>query len=244
MAILPSREDLNEHLGTGFVFFKPKDVVSGDFYWLHQLENAVLFAAADCTGHGVPGAMVSVVCSNSLNRSVKEFGLSNPAQILDKSRELVIETFARSGKDVKDGMDISLVAMHKLIDCEGKKKKVKVEFSGANNPLWIVRNSATEVEEIKGDKQPVSLYFSMTDFTSNEIILEEGDSIYLFTDGYADQFGGEKGKKFKYAPFKEFLLSIQEKSMDEQKNLIEEKFYSWKGDFEQVDDICIIGVRI
>lgn len=244
LAILPSREDLNEHLGNGFVLFKPKDVVSGDFYWLHQLENTILFAAADCTGHGVPGAMVSVVCSNSLNRSVKEFGLSNPGQILDKTRDLVIETFARSGKDVKDGMDISLVSMHNIVDCEGKQKKVKIEFSGANNPLWIVRKNSLEVEDVKGDKQPVSLSYNMTDFTSKEIILQEGDTIYLFTDGYADQFGGEKGKKFKYAPFKDFLISIQEKSMDDQKMLIEEKFYNWKGDFEQVDDVCIIGVRI
>lgn len=251
LAILPSPESLRQHLKDGFVLFLPKDVVSGDFYWMQKINDMVLFAAADCTGHGVPGAMVSVVCSNALNRTVKEFGITGPAAILNKTRELVIETFARSGKDVKDGMDIALCSL----------QEDRLIFAGANNPLWVIRKKelipddlidqrGTEINEqfglidFKSNKQPVGLYEDMNPFIQTAITLYPGDSIYIFTDGFADQFGGAKNKKLMYKPFKKLLLSLQDLEMNDQKEKLQEFFLSWKGTNEQVDDICIIGVRI
>ncbi|MFT7611863.1 MAG: serine phosphatase RsbU (regulator of sigma subunit), partial [Parvicellaceae bacterium] len=232
LAILPPHTMLDNHLRNGFVLFKPKDVVSGDFYWMEVVGNKVIYAAADCTGHGVPGAMVSVVCNNALNRTVREFGITQPAQILNKTRELVIETFQRSEQDVKDGMDIAICSL------EGNKLK----YAGANNPLWIIRNGA--IIETKANKQPIGQFDNPEPYTTHNFDLEPGDSIYIFSDGYVDQFGGEKGKKFKSKAFKELLLSIQDKSMEEQNTIIDEVFETWKGKFEQIDDVCIIGVRI
>jgi serine phosphatase RsbU (regulator of sigma subunit) len=195
--------------------------------------------------------MVSVVCSNALNRSVKEFGLTSPAEILDKTRSLVIETFARSGEDIKDGMDIALCAI----------QEDKLIFAGANNPLWIVRSTKALTKEqfdargtviidslawieYKGTKQPVGLYAGMKPFEEQELLLTKGDSIYIFTDGFADQFGGEKGKKLKYKPFKEQLIQINKLEMNIQKETVESTFIEWKGGYEQVDDVCVIGIRI
>lgn len=252
-AILPSFTTINSYLDN-FIVFQPKDVVSGDFYWFENKKidgkDISMIASADCTGHGVPGAMVSVVCSSALNRAVNEFGLTEPSKILDKTREIVIKTFSKSGANVKDGMDIALCI---FIDN-------KVIFSGANNPLWIVRdtvlitpeqldNKTTLVNpektliEIKGDKQPIGIDEQMKPFTQSEIELYEGDLIYFFTDGFADQFGGNKGKKFKYRPFKQLLLDISNKSMSAQKELIEQNFNNWKGELDQIDDVCIIGVK-
>lgn len=254
-AILPPVEDLNTHLGDGFVLFLPKHIVSGDFYWMQPVSDGVCFAAADCTGHGVPGAMVSVVCSNALNRSVKEFGLTTTSDIMDKTRELVIETFARSGKSVKDGMDIALCKIYK----EGGS--TQLYYTGANNPLWIVKDTSklTEEEkaqrgtviegekaliEIKADKQPVGLSDHSSAFTEHMIPLSQGDTIYIFSDGYADQFGGPKSKKLMYKPFKKLLLQHTASPMDDQKEVLNSFLTEWRGDNEQVDDICIIGVRI
>ena len=231
-AILPPARIVKEYLEESFILYKPKDVVAGDFYWMEVNDGTVLFAAADCTGHGVPGAMVSVVCNNAMNRAVREFGLRHPASILDKVTDLVIEQFEKSEEEVRDGMDIALCSLN-----EGK-----LEFSGANNPVWIIRNG--EVLETKGTKQPVGKHDRRRTFDNHLINLEVGDSIYIFTDGYVDQFGGEKGKKFKSKAFKELLLSIQSKSMAEQKNVIEQNFESWRGELEQVDDVCVIGVRV
>ena len=250
-AILPALSEVNNYLKKNFILFKPKDVVSGDFYWFEQIGDWSYIAAADCTGHGVPGAMVSVVCSNALNRSVNEFNITEPSKILDKTRELVIETFAKSGEEVKDGMDIALCAFN----------GTKVIFAGANNPLWIVRETkllteeqketkSTVIEddlaliEYKANKQPVGLYAGMKPFEQKEIQLFKNDHLYFFTDGFADQFGGEKGKKFKYKPFKKLLMSLKSKSMTEQQQIIEETFNNWKADLEQIDDVCIIGVSI
>jgi len=232
-AILPPPALLNENLKDHFVFYKPKDVVAGDFYWLESISDSkTLFAAADCTGHGVPGAMVSVVCHNALNRSVREFGLKEPGKILDKTKEIVVEEFMKAEEDVKDGMDICLCSLdgHTL------------QFSGANNNLWIIRDG--EIIEYKGDKQPVGKYALNKPFTTYEISLQAGDSFYIFTDGYVDQFGGEKGKKFKPKNLKNLILSIQNKPIKEQEHLLDEAFENWKGQLEQVDDVCIIGVRV
>lgn len=250
-AILPSKEDMNTELKDGFVLFQPKDVVSGDFYWMYSKGNGVVyFAAADCTGHGVPGAMVSVVCSNALDRAVKEYDLIETGEILDKVTDLVIERFDKSGENVKDGMDIALCA----IDFE----KNTLQYSGANNPLWILKEKAENevvearevanethiLKEYKATKQPVGNFPLREKFATLNVPINKGDVVYVFTDGFADQFGGIRGKKFKYKPFKKLILDNQNASMESQKEVIQNAFSAWKGDLEQIDDVCIIGVRI
>ena len=238
-AILPSNSFVKEYLKESFILYKPKDVVAGDFYWMEPVaetgskkEPLVLFAAADCTGHGVPGAMVSVVCNNALNRSVREHGLIDPGEILTKTREIVIQEFEKSEEEVKDGMDIALCSL------EG----MKLQYAGAHNPLWIIRNG--ELIETKANKQPIGQFDNPEPYTTHSFDLEIGDSLYLFSDGYVDQFGGEKGKKFKTNAFRELLLSIQSKSMEEQKIIINDSFETWKGTLEQIDDVCVIGVKV
>jgi len=238
-AILPPSKLVKEYLTNSFILYKPKDIVAGDFYWMEHREEKVLFAAADCTGHGVPGAMVSVVCNNGLNRSVREHGLTDPGEILDKTREIIIEEFEKSDEDVKDGMDIALCSL------EGTTLK----YAGANIPLWIIRTSPDgrqdgEIIETKANKQPIGKFDKQTPYTTHTFTLLEGDTVYIFSDGYVDQFGGEKEKKFKAKAFKTLLLSIQEMSLENQKSKIDNVFEAWKGDLEQIDDVCVIGVRI
>ncbi|MCB9195881.1 MAG: tetratricopeptide repeat protein [Flavobacteriales bacterium] len=237
-AILPEMAELNKELKNGFVLFKPKDVVSGDFYWMQPTDKGVLFAVADCTGHGVPGAMVSVVCSNALNRSVKEFNLTEPSDILNKTKELVIETFEGSSAEIKDGMDIALCRI------QFTETGAHLVFAGANNPLWILREKGVDIEEIKGSKQPIGKYETDHPFEQYACTLGTGDSLYIFSDGYADQFGGEKGKKFKYKTLKDILVGMNQTPMDDQKLELLRIFDHWKGDFEQVDDVTLIGLRI
>jgi serine phosphatase RsbU (regulator of sigma subunit) len=232
-AILPTDRSINTNFDQNFVLYLPKDIVAGDFYWMEKIGNKVLLAAADCTGHGVPGALVSVVCHNALNRAVREFGIEQPAQILDKVTDLVIETFDQGVEEVKDGMDICL--------CSFDFENNKVEYAGANNSLYRVHES--ELIEIKATKQPVGKYTNRKVFENVEIEGVKGDMFFLFTDGYADQFGGEKGKKMKYKPFKRLLVTNHKKSMIAQKELLQDAFDKWKGDHEQIDDVCVIGVR-
>jgi len=233
-AILPSTKLVKEYLQQSFILYKPKDIVAGDFYWMEHKEGKVLFAAADCTGHGVPGAMVSVVCNNALNRSVREYGLSDPGKILDKTREIVINEFEKSEEDVKDGMDIALCSL------EGNK----LSYAGAHNALWIIRNGSNKIEETKANKQPIGKFDLTTPYTTHSFELEKGDSVYIFSDGYVDQFGGPKGKKFKAKAFRELLLSIQDTPMEEHSFLIDKAFEKWRGNIEQIDDVCVIGIRI
>ena len=233
-AILPPAKVVKEYLQDSFIFYRPKDIVAGDFYWMESIGNKTLFAAADCTGHGVPGAMVSVVCNNGLNRSVREFGLTDPGKILDKTRELVVQEFEKSEEDVKDGMDIALCCLQDNI----------LEYSGAHNPLWIIRKGAQEIEEIKADKQPVGKFDNIKPYTTHRIKLNKGDSFYIFSDGFQDQFGGEKGKKFKTVNFKKLLISFQGESMEKQLAMINDCFEKWKGNIEQLDDVCVFGVTI
>jgi len=263
-AILPPLKLIKETLPESFVVYLPKDIVAGDFYWMECLSavhssqftvnseqstdnsKLILFAAADCTGHGVPGAMVSVVCNNGLNRSVREHHIMDPGKILEKTREIIVSEFEKSDEIVKDGMDISLCAL----DFSSNKKLLK--WAGANNPLWIIRPirhcgldpESHELIELKPTKQHLGKVDNPIPFVTQEFELQKGDTFYLFTDGFKDQFGGEKGKKFKSANFKKLLLSIQNLSMDEQKQFIYQTFMDWKGSLEQIDDVCIIGVRI
>ena len=233
-AILPQDKLMRSKLRDSFVLYLPKDIVAGDFYWLEQKNEKVLFAVADCTGHGVPGAMISVVCNNSLNRSVHEYNLTQPSLILDKAREIVSTEFEKSEDDVKDGMDIALCSL----------QNNTLDYAGANNPLWIIRKDATEIEIIKGDSQPIGKLDNPNLFTNHTIELNPGDTFYLFSDGYIDQFGGIKGKKYKAVKLRPFLLSIQNYSIEKQKELLHEEFKTWKGTIEQIDDVCFIGIRV
>ncbi|MBK7817436.1 MAG: SpoIIE family protein phosphatase [Sphingobacteriaceae bacterium] len=234
-AILAREEEIKHHLKNSFLFYRPKDIIAGDFYFFEVTDTYIFYAAADCTGHGVPGALMSVVCSNSLSRSVKEFGLVKPGEILDKTRELVVETLRKSGEEVKDGMDISLL-------CISRNNLSNIQWSGANNPLWYINNN--NLVEIKADKQPIGLADNKKPFTSHSLNLSKDDVLFLFTDGYADQFGGPKAKKFKYKQFQELLLANSSKSMNEQLDILTHSFEKWKGSLEQVDDVCVVGIRI
>ena len=259
-AILPPTKLVKPYLNDSFIIFLPKDVVAGDFYWMEPKQESILFAVADCTGHGVPGAIVSVVCNNGLNRAVREFNLEKPSEILDKTRELVEKEFEKSEDEVNDGMDIALVSI-----CYSKEDKTIVEYAGANNPLWVIRKGKFELNdetnfivhenetseyrllEVKADKQPIGKYSDSKPYRNNKLNLQKGDVIYLFSDGFADQFGGEtseNGKKFKPQSFRDLLFSIQDMSMPKQKEKVLKSFENWKGELEQVDDVCVIEVRL
>lgn len=237
-AILPSEEDFHQTLKDAFILYLPKDIVAGDFYWMEKVNDLVLLAVADCTGHGVPGALVSVVCHNALNRCIHEYKLIEPAEILNRTRDLVIHEFQKSKEEVRDGMDISLC----LIDFNNNRLK----WAGANNPLWFIRNR--QLQEWKADKQPIGSYSHKKEFTQHEMKLEKGDMIYLFSDGFSDQFGGSdeliQAKKFKSTRLKHLLMEIHEETPNEQKRLLQNAHRQWKGNLEQVDDICVIGLKI
>ena len=233
-AILPPDEYVRKNLPESFILYKPKDIVAGDFYWMEVKDDILFIAAADCTGHGVPGAMVSIVCSNALNRTIKEFGLRSTGAILDKVTELVTETFEKSDKDVKDGMDISLLAIN--------RKTKEIQWSGANNPLWYI--SQGELKSITANKQPIGKHDHRVPFTTHRVETESGTILYLFTDGFADQFGGPKGKKFKYKQLEEKLLAIHDQPMQSQRDSLDQTLQTWKGKLEQVDDVCILGIKL
>lgn len=233
-AMLPTDSYLKSTLNEYFLFYKPKDIVAGDFYWVEKRNDTVFIAVADCTGHGIPGAIISVICSNALNRTILEFGLTDPAQILSKTRDLVLETFSRSNKDVKDGMDISLLSIN------ASTKAIK--WSGANIPLCYI--SEGKLIEIKADKQPIGKVENPKPFSTHSIPYKKGDVFYLFSDGYADQFGGPNGKKFKTKLLKSMLLTNVNLSVSEQYNKVVATHNQWRGEQEQVDDICLIGVKI
>lgn len=235
-AILPPDSLIHEKLPESFVLYLPKDIVAGDFYWLEDVNDRIYFAAADCTGHGVPGAMVSVMCHNALNRCVRELKLTCPGKILDQTKAFIKEEFAQSESKIKDGMDISL--------CVWNPTERKLTWAGANNPLWIKRTNSVELEIIKPDKQPIANYIIDEPFTAHHFDISKGDIVYLFSDGFPDQFGGERGKKFKVGALKKLLLSIAHLPMDEQKSALEKAFQNWKGSLEQIDDVCFMGVRM
>ncbi len=237
-AILPPNEKIKTMFPESFVLFLPKDIVSGDFYWCGQWGPHVLIAAVDCTGHGVPGAFLSIVGSNLLNQNVNELGLTKPSVILNSLNKGLSKIIHQNNKKdaVKDGMDISL--------CSINYQTKKLEYAGAYNPLWLIRDM--KFIEIKADKVPIGASFdnNVHTFTNHEIDLLPGDTFYLFSDGFADQFGGHDGKKFKYKQLQNLLLSIQSNTLEEQKEILHEKIDAWKGNLEQVDDILLLGVRI
>ncbi|MGZ6540052.1 MAG: tetratricopeptide repeat protein, partial [Bacteroidia bacterium] len=237
-AILPTNDFISGLFPQSFVLYKPKDIVSGDFYWFERWGDKKLFAAVDCTGHGVPGAFMSIVGFNQLNQAVNESGLSRPNLILNALNKGITKALKQTleGSTVKDGMDIAL--------CAFDQTKNILEYSGAYNSLWYIRNNS--LTEIKADKKPIGVFLGeeLKPFTNHEIQLEKGDTVYIFTDGFADQFGGPKGKKFKYKPLQQLLLDNQHLSMQEQRDLLDFTIEKWKGTLEQVDDILIIGIKV
>lgn len=231
---------LNSHISKiipeYFIFFKPRDIVSGDFYWFQITENGLIAAVMDCTGHGVPGAMMSMMGITLLNEIVRNKQVIWPDQILNHLRDKIIESLGQRGivEEVGDGMDGSVILL-------GMRNK-KLQFSGANSSLYLLRNN--EVIRIRGDKMPISFYGIMKDFTMQELLLESGDMLYLFTDGYVDQFGGKKEKKFNYNAFGELLIKIHNKNASEQEKVLTRVFDEWKGDLDQLDDVTVLGIRI
>ncbi|MBL7917707.1 MAG: SpoIIE family protein phosphatase [Bacteroidia bacterium] len=233
-ALLPKPDEINKHLSDSFVFYKPKDIVSGDFYWFEKQKEKILIAVADCTGHGVPGAMLSVLCTNYLNKVVSELNITTPSLILDKVNALMKEQFTKNKEDVGDGMDISLCCIDTI--------KNTIEYAGAHNPFYLIRNSAVTI--IKGDKQPIGKSFKTKPFTNHVLETKKGDCIFLFSDGYPDQFGGPRGKKFTYKQLQQSFLEYHHLPMDEQHLMYFSLFNDWKGKLQQVDDVCIIGIRL
>jgi len=236
-AILPSNEDISKHVKDFLILFRPKDIVSGDFYWFSEKNGKAILAAADCTGHGVPGALMSMIGSSLLNEVVNEKGITKPSDILEALREGVIKSLNQSGEsgEQKDGMDIALLALD--------PNSNTLEFAGAYNPLVQVRNG--EIIEVKADRQPIGIFHDYKDrpFVNHQVEVLPGDVVYIFTDGYVDQFGGPNGKKFKGSRFKSLLLSIQDKTMTEQREILNTSIEEWMGEEEQIDDILVIGIK-
>ncbi len=237
-AFLPSEKSISEHLKNAFILYKPKDIVSGDFYWIERKGNKILFAVVDCTGHGVPGAFMSIIGFNGLNQIVNEYNYTKPADILTHLNKSISNTLKQHVEDskIRDGMDVAICS----IDLDNNK----LEFAGAFSPLFILRNN--EVLKFKGDKHPIGNFVGVEEyeFTNNEIDLLPEDKIYIFSDGFVDQFGGPNGKKLKYNYFRQLLLDNHKKPMPEQKEKINEFFEAWRTGFEQIDDVCIIGVAV
>jgi len=253
-AVLPSPNYLNNLFSDYFTIYKPKDIIGGDFYWAREIEGHRVFIVADCTGHGVPGALMSMLGVTLLNEQFRTFGIRHPGVILGHLRNKVKEILFQDGSsnDQKDGMDMAIA----IIDPDGKV----LQYAGANMPLFLVRekkqaaqtkgdlhvsqeNDDYHLYKIKSDKQPLGVHWEERDFTSHTIRLQERDSLYIFSDGYVDQYGGKKRKKFKSRKLMRLLLSLQDASMDMQKKLLEDAFERWRGSHEQIDDVCAFGLR-
>ncbi len=240
-AILPTVEHISESLPDSFIFFKPRDIVSGDFYWYADLEeeNMLVLAAVDCTGHGIPGALMSMIGSSVMNDIINHRGVRDPGEILDQMDAGIGRAFQKSklrGVESKDGMDVAL--------CVVDIKNQTLRFAGAFRPLFRIHKG--QLHEYKGNRFPIGggTAYDKSAFTTHEIKIEKGDFFYIFSDGYPDQFGGRKGKKFMNRRFKELLLDINALEVHEQVEKLEEKLDKWKGDLEQVDDVLIIGFGI
>ncbi len=234
-AILPGEDFAKKIFLNSFIYYQPKDIVSGDFYWCGEKNNLKFFAVADCTGHGVPGALMSMLGGTFLNEIIITRGIKEPNIILDELKRSIVTSLNKNNEmNQTDGMDISLIVLDPA--------KNEMVYAGANNSIYIIRNN--ELIELKPNKQPVGLYYKdITPFTSQKFALQTNDTIYLFTDGFADQFGGAKGKKYKYSTFKSLLLKINGLSMGDQKNEIHNEAVVWKGDVEQTDDVLIVGIK-
>ncbi|MEI6050008.1 MAG: SpoIIE family protein phosphatase [Bacteroidota bacterium] len=251
-SVLPKAEQMELYLGEHFILFRPAEIISGDFYWVSEIGNKTVIVAADCTGHGVPGAFMSMLGITLLNEIVNKDGVSNPGVILDRLRKAVTDSLKQKGDrwEQKDGMDIAL--------CTIDRENMKLQFAGAINSLYLIRNSGMEnigkihnestgnnrIIEIKGDPMPIGIVDDMDNFVCHEIDILKDDSYYLFTDGFPDQFGGSSHKKFSYKHFREQLIKTKTKTMPDQKLLMEKVLNDWIGSNNQTDDILVIGFRI
>ncbi len=229
-----SRYKFPEH----FIFYRPKDIVGGDFYWMLEKEEYLYMAAADCTGHGVPGGFLTMLGSSFLNEINSTVEMLEPAEILNLLRDKVVKELSQTGRfgESNDGMDISLIRLN--------LSKMELEWAGANNPLFIVRDG--ELEAIKGDREPIGYTKNPTPFKNHKIEIQKGDLIYLFSDGYPDQFGGPKNKKFGYRQLKELLVEVSDRSIDDQRTILTNRFDEWlqQGTDKQIDDVCLLGIKI
>jgi serine phosphatase RsbU (regulator of sigma subunit) len=255
-SILPEKEILAKFISEFFVLYKPKDKVSGDFYWWNQINGQTIITVADCTGHGVPGAFMSMLGVSFLREILQKEHITYPGIILKKLRKEIIKTLKQKDEigGQKDGMDMSIISINHETNV--------LQYAGANNPLYIVKSGKLKVEseaiklyeldeyfnfklyEVKPNKMPISIYYKMDDFDTHEIQLEKGDQLYLFSDGYVDQFGGAKGRKFKSKAFKKLLLENADNPMQEQKEILNHTIENWKGDIEQIDDVTVMGIKI
>lgn len=236
-AILPPGDYLHKIIPDHFILYKPRDIVSGDFYWITHKDGKIVVAAVDCTGHGVPGAFMSMLGFAFLNEIVNKEKELQANEILNQLRDSVKKSLHQTGKEgeAKDGMDIALCIIDPV--------NLKLQYAGAYNPLFLIRNK--EFITIKADRMPIGIHIiEKESFTNHETDIQKGDTIYIFTDGYVDQFGGPYKQKYKRTPFKELLEENQEKSMAEQKKILENSFDEWKGEFEQIDDVLVIGIKI
>ncbi|MBA2612303.1 MAG: SpoIIE family protein phosphatase [Bacteroidetes bacterium] len=241
-SLIPLEGHFNSHFKDSFVLFKPKDIVSGDFYWIYEKNNVVFYATGDCTGHGVPGGFMTMLGLSFLDEIVEVKGIKTPSEILNMMRDKIVSTLKQHGNfgESKDGMDITI--------CCFDKNKKELQYASANNALYIVKaqqeGHGQELQIYKADKQPCGFYHVYKPFTNNVIKLEEGDCIYTFSDGFPDQFGGPNFKKYMHRQFKEVLLQNCHLNFTEQKNLLNSSFETWRGKQDQVDDVLVIGVKV
>ena len=236
-AILPPDKHLSDHLSDHFLLFKPRDIVSGDFYWTLEKNGKLMVAVADCTGHGVPGAFLSMLGIASMNEIVNRSKELKPDKILEQLREILIKSLHQTGTrgEAQDGIEIAL--------CVIDLKKNTLEYSGANRPLYIIRDGAVQI--IRPDRMPIGIYEQETvPFTFHALELKKGDRLYLFSDGYVDQLGGPLRKTFRVKKFRKLLVGMQDQSMDAQKQILLKNLEEWQGDVEQIDDILVMGIRI
>lgn len=231
-AMLPKMAIFNDYLKKGFILYKPKDIISGDFYWIEKKNNKIFFSIADCTGHGVPGAMMSLICSHALTKSLLEFDIESPAKILDQTVTILKNSFLKGGLTMYDGMDLALC-------CIDLNKKT-LTYSGANSPFFYFKNDDLKI--IQPNKQPIGDFDDRVPFIEHTLNLSEIDQLYIFSDGYCDQFGGDKNKKYSKKKFKELLKEIHKQSQESQKQELEKSIKDWQGNFEQIDDISIMGI--
>jgi serine phosphatase RsbU (regulator of sigma subunit) len=235
-AVLPPDNYIKEILPEHFILFMPRDIVSGDYYWVTQKDDKIVFTAADCTGHGIPGAFMSMLGISYLNEIVNRMKDLKADKILNKLRKHIMEALRQEGREgeQKDGMDMGL--------CIYDQKSKLLQFAGAYNSMYLIKNE--ELEEVKADRMPISIhYHGKESFTNHEMMMEKGDVIYLFSDGFPDQFGGPNGKKYMYKKMKELLLKIHLEPLAKQREMLLKEFEDWKGELEQVDDIIIMGIR-
>jgi len=236
-AVMPDKEIKKLPLSEYFILNKPQNIVGGDFYWLTEAHGKILIAVGDCTGHGVSGALMHMLGTVYLSRIVRTGTYQTPGDILFQLREEIIRSLHQTGKtgETQDGMDLAICIMD--------KEQKSLTFAGANNPLYYIQNG--ELNEIKGDRMPVGIHINKDwPFTNHQLKLENVEAIYLFSDGYADQFGGPKGKKFRYKQFKQLLTDIYLLNFEKQKHILEKTFIKWKGELEQIDDVLVAGIKI